>query len=106
MSHCKRKLRSEMKNKLTKHEIDCSYSIFHMIILLSIIRNSENLQTHVLDELNFHFNIIGVTETKITNPNLVCCPTIEGYEFEYVPTPLSPIFTCCTSLSVSHLTVY
>ena len=79
----------EMKNKLTKDEIDCSFSIFHNNIL-SINRNLENLQTHLLDELNFHFNIIGVTETKITNSNpIVCCPTIPGYEFEYVPTPLA-----------------
>jgi len=36
------------------------------------------------------FNIIGVTETEITNSNSVnCCPKIPGYEFEYVSTPLS-----------------
>ena len=77
-----------MKNKFTKDEIDCSFSIFQYNIL-SLNRNLENLQTHVLDELNFHFNIIGVTETKITNSNPACCPTIPGYEFKYVPTPLA-----------------
>ena len=36
------------------------------------------------------FNIIGVTETEITNSNPVnCCPKIPGYEFEYVSMPLS-----------------
>ena len=78
----------EKKNKLTKDEIDCSFLIFHNNIL-SLNRNLENLQTHVLHELNFHFNIIGVTETKITNSNHACCPTIPGYEFEYVPTLLA-----------------
>ena len=67
----------EMKNKLTRDEIDCSFSIFHNNVL-SINRNLENLQTHLLDELNFRFNIIGVMETNlITNSNPVdCCPTI------------------------------
>lgn len=41
-------------------------------------------------ELDFHFNIIGVTETKITNVNSqMCTAIIPGYSFEYVPTPLS-----------------
>ena len=43
-----------------------------------------------MDELNFRFNVIGVTETKITNSNSVdCCPIIPGYNFEHVPTPLA-----------------
>jgi len=43
-----------------------------------------------LDELNFRFNIIGVTETKITNSNSVdCCPTTPGYNFEHIPTLLA-----------------
>ena len=79
----------ELKNKLTRDEIDCSFSIFHNNIL-SINRNLENLQTHILDELNFRFNIIGVTETKINNSNSVdCYPTIPGYNFEHVSTPLA-----------------
>ena len=71
-----------------KDEIDCSFSIFDNNIL-SVHRNLENVQTHVLDELNFPFNIIGVIETKITNSNPACCPTTPGYVFEYVPTPLA-----------------
>ena len=36
------------------------------------------------------FQVIGVTETKITNSNLEgFIPSISGYNFEYVPTPLS-----------------
>ena len=50
----------------------------------------ENLQSHLLEELDFHFDVIGVTETKITNSNLEgFIPNICGYNFEYVPTPLS-----------------
>ena len=50
----------------------------------------ENLQSHLLEELDFHFDVIGVTETKITNSNLEgFIPSIPGDNFEYVPTPLS-----------------
>ena len=55
----------------------------------SLNRNLENLQTHLLDELDFHFDVIGVTETKITNTNDQSHHKIPGYEFEYVPTPLA-----------------
>ena len=45
---------------------------------------------HVLDELGHHFSVIGVSETKITKTSLVeFNPSIAGYEFEYVPTPLA-----------------
>ena len=46
--------------------------------------------THYLHELGFHFNIIGVTETKINNSNQnTGLPNIPGYAFEHVPTPLA-----------------
>ena len=52
--------------------------------------NLENLQIQLLQELNFHFNIIGVSETKITNVNSqFCVAQIPSYAFEYVPTPLA-----------------
>ena len=39
--------------------------------------------------MDFHFNVIGVTQTKITNANpQLCTAHIPGYVFEYVPTPL------------------
>ena len=73
----------------TKVESDISFSVFHNNEV-SLNRNLENLQTHILHELNFHFNIIGVSETKITNANSeMCTAKIPGYSFEYVPTPLS-----------------
>ena len=51
----------------------------------------ENFQTHLLEELDFHFNVIGITETRIKNEhgNLDFNPVIPNYNFEYVPTPLS-----------------
>lgn len=79
----------ELKNKLTRNEDDWNFSIFHNNVL-SINRNLENIQTHILDELNFRFNITGITETKIIYSNLVnFCRTIPGYKFEHVPTPLA-----------------
>ena len=46
--------------------------------------------THYLQELGIHFNIIGVTETKITNSNEnTGLSNIPGYVFEHVPTPLA-----------------
>ena len=52
-----------MKTKLSKVEIDTSFSVFHNNVV-SLNRNLENLQTHILHKLDFHFNIIGVSETK------------------------------------------
>ena len=78
-----------MKHNLTKYDINHSFSIFHNNIR-SLNRNLENLQSHLLEELDFHFDVIGVTETKITNSNLEgFIPSIPGYNFEYVSTPLS-----------------
>ena len=43
-----------------------------------------------MQEVDFHFNVIGVTETKITNANSqLYIAHIPGYVFEYVPTPLA-----------------
>ena len=57
----------------------------------SLKRNLENFQTHLLDELDFHFSIIGVTETRMnsSNENLDFNPSILHYNFEHLPTPLS-----------------
>ena len=43
---------------------DSNISFMHTNIR-SLKRNLENFQTNLLDELDFHFNIIGVTEAKI-----------------------------------------
>ena len=39
--------------------------------------------------LIFYHLLIEVSKTKITSSNLACCLTIQGYESEYVPTPLA-----------------
>ena len=39
--------------------------------------------------LIFYHLLIGVPKTKITSSNSAWCLTIQGYEFEYVPTPLA-----------------
>ena len=65
-------------NKLNKQVFRSQLTLFHNNVC-SLKSNLENLQTHLLNELDFHFNIIGVTETRIT----------VIYNFEYVPTPLS-----------------
>ena len=76
-------------NNLTQDQIESSLSIFHNNIR-SLNRNLENLVTHYLQELGIHFNIIGVTETKITNSNEnTGLSNIPGYIFEHVPTPLA-----------------
>ena len=53
--------------------------------------NLENFKTHLLEDLDFCFNIIGITETRIKNEyaNLDFNPAIPNFNFEYVSTPLS-----------------
>ena len=76
-------------NQNSKNERLSSFFIFHNNVL-SINKNLENLQTQILEELEFHFDIIGISETKMTNSNsVISVLTIPGYNFEFVPTPLA-----------------
>ena len=76
------------KKNLPKEKVDSTFSVFSSNVA-SINRNLENVLI-LLDELDFHFNVIGITETKITNSNENNFhPSIPGYVFEYVPTPLA-----------------
>ena len=78
-----------MKSKFSKSDVNSCFTLFHNNIV-SLNSNLENLQTHILDELDFHFDIIGVSETKITNANVgLSVPNIPGYDIEFVPTPLA-----------------
>ena len=80
---------TQMKTKLLEVEPDTSFSVFHSNSV-NLNRNLENLQTHILHELDFHCSIVGVTETKVTHAySQMCTAKIPGYSFEYVPTPLS-----------------
>jgi hypothetical protein len=50
----------------------------------------ESFQTHLLDELGHHCEIIGVTETRINQHKIVDFnPIIPKYNFEFVHTPLA-----------------
>ena len=54
-------------------------------IVRSLKRNLDDFQVHLLDELQYRFNVIGVTETKVTENN----PKIPCFLFEYVSMPLT-----------------
>ena len=56
----------QLQNSLSEENVKSSLSIFHNNVR-SLERNLENLKVQLLDQLDFHFNIIGITETKITN---------------------------------------
>ena len=71
---------SKLRTKISL--ADSTFSVFHNNIV-SLNRNLENFQAHLLQELNFHFNIIGVSETKITNViHSFVLVKIPGYAFE------------------------
>ena len=79
----------QFTNNLTQDQNESSLSIF-LNNIRSLNRNLENLVTHYLQEIGIHFNIIGVTETKITNSNEnTGLSNIPGYLFLHVPTPLA-----------------
>ena len=79
----------ELKTKLSSDEAISGFSVFHNNVVC-LNRNLKDLETQLLYEVHFHFNVIGVTEIKITNANSQMCTTyIPGYVFEYVPTPLA-----------------
>ena len=42
-----------------------------------------------MSELNCHFSLLAVTETRINNENLDFNTSILNYNFKFVPTPLS-----------------
>ena len=46
----------------------------------------------MLNKVNVHFTIIGVTDTRIRerdSVNLSLMPKLPGYRFEFIPTPLA-----------------
>ena len=56
---------------------------------MSLNKNLEKHVTHHLENLDFHFDIIGITETKITHTNQNFATKIPACAFEHVPTPLA-----------------
>ena len=79
-----------MKNNLNDTSSGIpKFSLFHNNVR-SLKRNFESLETHLLNELEYHFSVIGITETKLANSDLPeQLPSLPGYEFEFVPSPLS-----------------
>ena len=76
------------KEKLPENTVKSSFSIFHNNIV-SINCSLENVELF-LDEFDFHFDVIGISETKLTNSNESNAhPRILCYVFEHVPTPLA-----------------
>ena len=73
--------------KLPENSVKSSFSIFHSIV--SIHRNLEKVEL-LFDELDFHLDVIGISETTITNSNESNAhPSIQGYVSEHMPTPLA-----------------
>ena len=69
------------------HSFHPNFSVFHSNIR-SLKRNQ--FQNHLLSELNFQFNIIAVTETRVYNEDIRHLNlTLANYNFEFVPTPLA-----------------
>ena len=69
-------------------------------IVRSLKRSLDDFQVHLLDELQYRFNVIGVTETKTTENN----PKIPCFLFEYVRRLLlasGGVSPCHQSLSFS-----
>ena len=78
-----------LKANALPHSNNSYFSVLHNNIR-SLSKNLDDFQSQLLHELNTNFSIIGVTETRIVkNKPLNFNPTIPGYNFEYVPTPLS-----------------
>ena len=62
------------------------FYLFHNNVR-SLKRNFKSLETYLLNELEYHFRI---TKTKLANSELLeQLPSLPGYEFEFVPSPLS-----------------
>ena len=55
---------SQFKNKLSGSIIDTGFSLLHRNVR-NLKRNLENLQVQLLEEINYHFSVIGITETRI-----------------------------------------
>lgn len=54
----------------------------------SFQRNLKNFQVHLLDELDYEFSLIGVSETNINSlKDVDFDPSTPGYVFEHVLTP-------------------
>ena len=70
---------THLKSKLNRQPDPTQFSLIHNNVR-SLKQNLENFQTHLLNEHDFPFSVIGVTETRIRNANFTDFnPTIPGY---------------------------
>ena len=77
------------KNKFCRYAGNSCFSLLHNNVR-SLKRNLENFQVHLLDELNYDFSLIGVSETKINNiKDVDFDPSVPGYGFEHITTPIA-----------------
>jgi hypothetical protein len=56
---------NSLKKSQSNYITDTSFSMLHNNVR-SLKRNLENFQTHLLQELDFNFSVIGITETEIS----------------------------------------
>ena len=75
---------------LIYNKFNLSISLLHNIAGIKFTADLDDFQVHLLDELQYTFNVIRVTETNITDPNFLGLnPKIPCFLFEYVLTPFS-----------------
>ena len=75
---------NKLKNLSIKQlETYSQFAVFHNNVR-SLKRNLENFQTHLLSEIDYHFNVIGITETRINSTVCAFNPSTTGYNFEFV----------------------
>lgn len=55
---------SMFKESLLESESQCPFSMLHTNVR-SLRKNIDNFQVHLLDELDYHFSVVGITETKL-----------------------------------------
>ena len=80
---------NELRNlSIKQSETYSQFAVVHNNVK-NLKRNLQNFQTHLLSELDYHFNVIGITETRITSTVHDFNPSILVYNFEFVPTPLA-----------------
>ena len=70
---------NKVKSKFPRYAGNSCFCLLHNNVR-SLKRNLENFQVHLLDELDYDFSLIGVSETKINNlKDMDFDPSMSGY---------------------------
>ena len=97
---------TSLKSQINSN-IDASFSLLHDNVRISLRRKLENFQTHLLQQLDYNFSVIGISKTKIRDDKFSDFnPDIANYRFEFVPTPLANISIPLIILVLSSLTPF